>query len=116
MDKEILFKPLVEEAEVDIPGRGTVRVRGLTRVEVLSVRKATDDEHLDGPRILTLERKMLALALVDPKLSEAEVGRWQSVAAAGELDPVSTKVQELSGLLEGAPKSGVPAVGSEPGD
>ncbi|HEX6969408.1 MAG TPA: hypothetical protein VF174_11455 [Micromonosporaceae bacterium] len=111
VDKDMLLKPRLPEADVDIPGVGTVRVRGLSRDEVLVVRKATDAEHVDGPRALTLERKLLAAAMVDPQLSEAEVGRWQQSAPAGELQPVVEKVQELSGLDEGAAKSGVPGAG-----
>lgn len=105
MDKSALFKDRLPEAEVEIPGLGSVRVRGLTRAEVLNVRKATDDEHMDGPRALTLERKLLAKAMVDPALTEAEVGKWQEMGTPGELEPVIEKVQELSGLLPGNSKS-----------
>ena len=108
MDKELLFKPRLPEADVEIAGVGTVRVRGLTRDEVMVVRKATDTaENMDGPRALVLERKMLAAAMVEPTLSEAEVGRWQKAAPAGELEPVVLKVQELSGMLDDAPKEAV---------
>ncbi|HEY9418034.1 MAG TPA: hypothetical protein VIQ30_25015 [Pseudonocardia sp.] len=107
MDKELLFKSRLNEADVEIPDVGTVRVRGLSRVEVLAVRKATDTEQMDGPRALVLERKMLAAAMVDPELSEAEVGQWQQASVAGELEPVVRKVQELSGMLDDAPKVAV---------
>ncbi len=110
MDKELLFKPRLNEADVEIPDVGTVRVRGLSRAEVLLVRKATDNEHVDGPRALVLERKMLAAAMVDPPLTEAEVGRWQEASAAGELGPVVQKVQELSGMADDAPKEAYKSV------
>lgn len=112
LDKEALLKPRLPEAEVEVPGVGPVRVRGLSRDEVLVVRKATDHDvaKVDGPRILVLERKMLAAAMLDPAMTEAEVGQWQKVAPAGEIEPVVDKVQELSGLAEGAGKSGVPSV------
>lgn len=116
MDKDLLFKPRLPEADVDLPGVGTVRVRGLTREEVFLVRKATDDAQMDGPRILVLERKLLAKAMVDPPLTEAEVGRWQEASVAGELGPVVDTVQRLSGIFEGAAKRGVPGVRGEPGD
>lgn len=117
MDKETLFKPRLNEAEVDIPGVGTVRVRGLSRVEVMSIRTAADNDPatLDGKRAVVLERKMVALAMVDPKLSETEVARWQDAAPAGELEPVTDKISELSGLSEGASKSGVPTARERPG-
>jgi hypothetical protein len=115
MDKEALFRPRLPEDDVQVPGVGTVRVRGLSRVEVLQARKATDEATMDGPRMLTLERKMLAAALVDPALSEAEVGKWQAVAPAGELVPLIQAIERLSGLSDDAPKSGVAGDGGEPG-
>lgn len=116
MDKELLFKPRLPEADVEIPGVGTVRVRGLTRDEVMVVRKSTDMEHVDGPRALTLERKMLAAAMVEPALTESEVGRWQKAAPAGELEPVVRMVQELSGMLDDAPKEAMKTFRGEPDD
>lgn len=116
MDKDLLFKPRLPEADVDVPGLGTVRVRGLSRAEVMLVRKATDTEHMDGPRALVLERKMLATAMVDPELTEAEVGRWQQASVAGELEPVTHKIQELSGMLEGSAKEAVKTFRGESGD
>ena len=115
MDKELLFKPRVPEADVDIPGVGTVRVRGLTRAEVMMVTKATDTENVDGPRAMVLERKMLAMAMVDPPMTEAEVGRWQNASVVNELDPVSYKVQELSGMLSGAAKQAYKDFEADPG-
>jgi hypothetical protein len=117
INKEALFKPRLAEAEIDLPGVGTVRVRALTRAEVIGIRRAADNDPatLDGKRVLVIERKMIALAMVDPELTEAEVGRWQDAAPAGELTPVTDKIQELSGMAEGASKSGVPGAGGGPG-
>lgn len=95
-DKDLLFKPRLPEADVEVPGIGTVRVRALSRAEAMLVRKA------DGTA--AVERKMLALALVDPVLTESEVGRWQKASIAGELEPVTDKVSELSGMTQGAAK------------
>lgn len=108
--KDRLIKPRLPERDVHLEGVGTLRVRGLSHNEVLMIRKATDDKP-DGPRVLQLERKMLALALVDPVMTEAEVGQWQQAAPAGELDQVSRVVQELSGLLDNQPKSNLPRDG-----
>lgn len=99
-DKELLFKSRLPEADVEVPGVGTVRVRGLNRGEALSIQNVKD-----GPgMVAAMERKMLALALVDPVLTEAEVGQWQKAATAGELEPVGDKVSELSGMTPGAAK------------
>jgi hypothetical protein len=97
MDKELLFKPRLPEADVEVPGIGTVRVRGLSRAEALAMQKVEGTD--------AIERKMLAVALIDPVLTEAEVGKWQKASVAGELEPVGAKVQELSGMAEGAAKA-----------
>jgi hypothetical protein len=55
----------VETVEVD--GFGSVKVRGLTRAEVLGIQKAGA---LDAA---AMEQKLLAIALVEPALSEDEV-------------------------------------------
>lgn len=114
MDKELLFKARLAEEDVELPGVGTIRVRALSRAEVISVRKATDDNP-DGPRVLTLERKMLAAAMVDPVLTEDEVRRWQDASAAGELQPVTEAIQRLSGLGERPDKAAYADFRGHPG-
>jgi len=109
MDKELLLKPRLPEADVEVPGIGTVRVRGLNRVEALHVQSA------DGPE--PMERRLLSLGMVDPTLSESEAGRWMKGSPAGEIEPVTTKIAELSGMYQGADKEAYKSVrdGSEPG-
>lgn len=115
MDKELLFKPRLAEEDVNIPGVGTVRVRALSRAEVLMVRKATDlAGDVDGPRALVLERKMLAAAMVEPALTESEVGRWQQASAAGELEPVTEAIQRLSGMLPNSAKEAYRELEADP--
>lgn len=99
MDKELLFKPRLPEANVDVPGVGVVRVRGLSRIEALHVQAAK------GPE--ATERRILALGMVDPPLTEAEAGQWQRASAAGEIELVSTRIAQLSGM---APESAKEAV------
>lgn len=96
MDKELLFKPRLAEDDVDVPGVGTVRVRGLNRIEAMQVSSA------GGPE--AIERRMLAFGMVDPKLTEDEVKEWQRASAAGEMEAVSARIAELSGLSPGAGK------------
>lgn len=99
VDKELLFKARLPEADVEIEGIGTVRVRGLSRAEALSIQKVA------GSGTDILERKMLALAMVSPRMTEGEVREWQEAAPAGELEPVTVKVQELSGINEDSAKA-----------
>jgi hypothetical protein len=96
-DKELLFKPTLPEADVVVPGKGTVRVRALTRLEAMSCKES------EGTA--AIERKMLAMAMLDPPMTEGEVKRWQEASAAGEMDVVSNKVSELSGMLPGTDKA-----------
>lgn len=99
MDKaDLLVRRLMAEP-VDIPGVGTVQVRGLSHGEILDLR----DKGLE-PR--DLELTMVALAMVDPELSTDEVREWAYASPGGELDIVTRRIRELSGLGSGAQKSG----------
>ena len=96
MDKELLFRPRLPEDDVEIPGVGTVRVRGLSRLEAMSVRGVEDRAKA--------EQKILSLAMLDPTLTEAEVARWQQASDAMEIEAITDKVTELSGMSAGAAK------------
>lgn len=106
VDKELLFKSRLPEADVDVPGLGvTVRVRGLSRAEAMQIQK------LEGTA--AIERAMLAMALVDPQLSEGEVRQWQEAAPAGELEPITDKVAELSGMKQDSAKDAYKELASD---
>jgi len=97
VSKEDLFKPRLPEAMVYVPALGgEVRVRGLNRGEAMMVQQAKGTE--------AIERRILHLGMLDPMMSEAEVGQWQKAAPAGEIEPVSRKIAELSGMLDDAAK------------
>lgn len=108
MDKELLFKPRLPEDEVEVPGLGTVRVRGLSRAEATMIESAGTTE--------AKERKILAFGMVDPALTEAEVGRWMKAAPAGEIQPVSTRIAELSGMLDDSAKAAVKSFREDTGE
>lgn len=100
IDKAALLarKSQAETREVELPsGAGSVLVRGLTRKEALGVQGVEMDE-------ADAERRLLAVALVEPVMTEEEVGQWQEVASAGELVPVVDAVLQLSGMTAEAPK------------
>lgn len=78
------------EDEVAVPGVGTVRVRGLNRGEAHMVSGQRTTE--------ATERKMMALGMVDPAMSETEVGRWMEIGLAGEIERVCRRISELSGM------------------
>lgn len=107
MDKANLLKPRLSEGTVDIPGVGEVRVRGLSRHEVMfDVNKAKGAG--------AVERRILALGMVDPEMTEDDVAEWMKVTHAGELEPVVEKISELSGLGEGADKEAMSTFRDEP--
>lgn len=101
MDKSLLFKPNLTEVEHEIPGRGTVRIRTMTREELHSLRDKDTG---------VAERKVLAACVVDPQLTEDEVLLWQQASSAGELSDLVEKIMEISGLAEGASKSVLPGL------
>jgi len=100
--KDLLLSRRIDEGKVEL-SVGTVKVRGLTRGEVFMTQKAGDTE--------AHERRIVAFGMVDPPMNEDDVKQWQRNSPAGELD----KIRQLSGLGEGADKSGVPDVRDEPG-
>ncbi len=104
--KDRLLKARVGEATVTIEGVGDLRVRGLRRGEVFAIKKATE-----GKDVEAYEIKALTVGVIEPKLTEAEVRRWYKAAPAGEIDPVVDKIMDLSGLGQGADKSGVQETG-----
>lgn len=106
--KAKLFKARLPEEEVDVPGVGTVRIRALSRAEAMKLRK------MSSASVEVIERKLIALAMVDPVLTEDEVGKWQEASTAGELEVVSTRVSEISGMTEGAAKEAYKEFDADP--
>jgi len=113
MDKSLLLQPRdpstehgMPEDDVEIPGVGTVRVRALSRKEALKTGQIAD--------ISERTAHIIAIAMVDPKLSVSEVKAWSAVALAGELDPVDEKIAELSAMTPGAEKAAYKSNGSGP--
>jgi hypothetical protein len=114
MDKQALLAPRTDhphgqdEDDVTVDRMGVVKVRGLSRDEVLGIQKAKTT--------LELERKAIALGLVDPTMTEAEVGQWQRVSRGGEMEPVIDRIRELSGLSDDAEKQAMTQFRDEPGN
>jgi hypothetical protein len=85
-------------------GDDVVLIRGLSRNESLEVRYLVDDQ---GDR-KAADNLIIHYGLVEPALSVEDVELWGSQDAAGELTRLSNHIAEVSGLVEGAGKSGVP--------
>lgn len=115
MDKSKLLAPSAStgsgfpEGEVEIPGKGTVRVRGLSRWEVLRA------ERIDGGT-LEKERFILSRAMLDPEMGEDDVAEWQKISGPMEINSVAMKINQISGLSSGAAKEAYKSPGDGPGD
>lgn len=85
-----------------LPDGSTVAIRALTRDEVLQTQE-------NGRSLGDADNFIISCGMTDPKLSEEDVAEWAKHAGAGDLVAVSDAIAVLSGLKEGAGKSGVPA-------
>lgn len=121
-DSELKAALLTPRIDKDAPGESVqlptlgleVRVRGLSRGEVLAMQALRAEGILDTQA--KWEAHMFAQALTSPRMTKAEVLEWQAASPAGEMEPVSAKITKLSAMDEGADKSGVQAAGAESGD
>ncbi|MFJ8685056.1 hypothetical protein [Micromonospora wenchangensis] len=105
--KQRLLTPHLDEAAVEVAGLGTVTVRALNRWELLAAGKT------EKQGVAAMERAILAFAMVDPTMTEDEVGQWQKAAPPGEIQPVLARVNELSGIGQSAAKEAYKSVPDE---
>jgi hypothetical protein len=101
VDKAKLVASRLDEEEFEVEGVGTIVIRALSRFEVLQIQKVMGDDKGTAAK----ERALLAMAMVDPPMSEGDVGKWQKASKAGEIEPVTARVMELSGMMPGADKA-----------
>lgn len=100
--EEILARKVAGRTEVfDLGDGGEVVIRGLTRNEALAVRGCESTGDMDS--------MMISFGLVDPVMSPEDVDTWGSADDAGTMIRLSNRISELSGMVEGAGKSGVPS-------
>lgn len=84
---------------------GDIVVRPLSRGEVLALKA----ERAAGMTLAEFEAHMVSTAIVRPPMTAAEVATWQANdKAGGVLAEVADKITEISGMSQGADKSGVP--------
>jgi len=111
MDKDLLLKPRLPEDDVDIPGFGVVRVRALSRAEAFRVESA--------PSLADKERTVIKYGVVvddSQQLTDADVKRLMDAWPAGDVELVSRRIGELSGLIESAAKEAYKSLRGEPDD
>lgn len=98
---DLLTGGVADDAQdVTLPDGKVVRVRGLSRYELLLTGKGTDDTAL-------IERRNVARCLVAPKMTEKQVEAWQKASRPDVFGVLTAAIRELSGLGEGARKSDV---------
>lgn len=99
--EQILARKTGTETEpFTLPDGGVVIIRGLTRNEALKVR--------DADTLADKDNVLISLGLVDPQLSVDDVAVWAENEPAGTMADLSQRIGEISGMSEGAGKSGVP--------
>lgn len=91
------------KGKATLPDGSTVAIRALTRDEVL------DSQELGS--LKARDNFIIATGMTDPKLTVEEVAQWAASSDAGDLVVVSDAIAELSGLAQGAGKSGVAGAG-----
>lgn len=92
-----------QEEDVEIAGLGTVRIRPLTAIEAGQL-------YDTGATPAELAVRAVALALVEPKLTDAELEQLQR-ATAGRLTPLINRVMALAGLTSEPEVDGAPLAG-----
>lgn len=97
-----LANPALPQGDVTLASGKKVLVRGLSRGEVFAMQKSKADGGIKDEA--AWERRMVSIALLAPKMTEDQVGGWQRGPAGGDLEDVTQKITDLSGLSPQAEK------------
>jgi hypothetical protein len=93
IDKETLFlQDNFPEEIVEIPGKGEVRIRALTRAEMHSMNPNGKTSAAD------VEYRTVVFGMLEPSLDIKEVKQWANVASVGEFQVVLRAIMRLSGM------------------
>lgn len=114
LDLDLLIKPNLSEDDHDIPDRGRIRIRAMSREEMYTLRKRAavkkGSDELDNA---LYERLVVTTCVVNPALDINAARAWQQGSDAGELSGVVEAIISLSKLDEGADKSDLSGDGNE---
>jgi hypothetical protein len=86
--KDQLFGFVIGQADAALPSGATVRVRGLNRIEAATVGQQSD--------LAEQEMRTVALGLVDPSMTLAEVRKWYRTAPAPDIEAVAKAIHDLT--------------------
>lgn len=98
----ILSSGAVAEEDVDTLRGIKIRVRGLTRVQVMQLRKVVEKP--------IYEPTVLSYGLVHPEMDTSQATEWSRTAPAGEIEEVIDKIFDLSGMGSDAGKAAYKSV------
>ncbi len=101
--EQLLSGGRLPQDKIDIEGVGVVTVRGLNRAEAMQVQQAGDTPGEQEPWILHF-------GMVEPALSYDDAVAWAGSAPAGELQVVTVRIAELSGMADGQAKDATKSV------
>lgn len=100
LTREQILARKTGKGKATLPDGSTVAIRALTRDEVL-------EAQADGLSLAERDNLIVAFGMTDPVLSVEDVATWAAGADAGDIVAVTEAIAELSGLKQGAGKSGV---------
>jgi len=111
---ELAEGDLGDGEDLTLPSGKKVRVRGLTRYESMFSAKGLMDSDGVLTDIALYERRQVVACVVQPKLTLAQVEKWQRKSGAnGDLKVLMDHIKALSGRGEGADKSDPGAAGDD---
>ena len=84
-----------------------VHVRGLSRHEVLHVQAQKGTA--------AVEQMTVSLGLIAPKMTAEQVKAWQKSSIGAELDAVTERIGQLSGMLKDSRKAAMKEMLADPG-
>jgi hypothetical protein len=89
------------EDDVPLPGLGLVRVRGLSRQEVLDMPDVVEGDEGSSRR---QQSYILTRGMLIPSMTEDQVDGWMGAGISPEVNDVLKRLGELSGLTSTAVK------------
>lgn len=84
-----------------------LRVRGLSRHETLHVQAQKG--------VAAVEQMTISLGVLEPRLTTEQVKAWQKSSVGAEMDDVTRRIGELSGMLQGSRKAAIKEFLTDPG-
>jgi hypothetical protein len=93
-----LFDVSLPEADFEVRPGKWMRLRALSRAEMTWASRLEENRAKQ-------EQYLVATAVISPKLTEADVAKWQRSSAFMELERVGRKINELGGIGTAAAKS-----------